>query len=127
MLSDAEVYQRLGDAGFDRLVLAFYEGVRTDDLLSPMYPPDEWEAAQHRLRDFLIQRFGGPANYSAARGHPRLRMRHGPFSIGPAEAQRWLKLMATAMEQNGIEADVTEVLWPYFVNTAQHMMNRPGE
>jgi hemoglobin len=56
---ESEIYARLGQVGFDRLIAAFYARVRRDDVIGPLYPPDEWEAAQSRLRDFLIQRFGG--------------------------------------------------------------------
>jgi hemoglobin len=124
VIPEHDVYTRLGPAGFDRLVTAFYEGVRADDLLGPMYPPDEWEAAKNRLRDFLIQRFGGPTTYAETRGHPRLRMRHFPFTIGPEARDRWLQLMAAAMKKAEIDCDVAQTIWPYFVSTAQHMMNR---
>lgn len=123
-IPESEIYTRLGEGGFDRLIAAFYARVRQDDVIGPLYPPDEWEAAQSRLRDFLIQRFGGPATYSETRGHPRLRMRHGPFSIGPAERDRWLELMRDAMLETGIEPAVAATMWPYFVSTANFMMNR---
>ncbi len=126
MISDPEVFARLGEEGFDRLASAFYDGVRNDDLLKPMYPPEDFEGARVRLRDFLIQRFGGPTHYSDQRGHPRLRMRHAPFPIGQAARDRWLELMRNAMETTQVEPDVAEALWPYFVSTANHMMNRPG-
>ena len=98
VIAESDVYARLGEEGFDRLVCAFYEGVRTDDILGPMYPPEDFEGAKIRLRDFLIQRFGGPTRYSDERGHPRLRMRHAPFPIGEAARDRWLQLMANAMK-----------------------------
>jgi hemoglobin len=88
-----------------------------------MYPPEDIEGARIRLRDFLIQRFGGPGRYSEQRGHPRLRMRHGPFVINSAAAERWLTIMRSAMKEVGIGSDVAQVLWPYFVSTATHMIN----
>ena len=51
-------------------------------------------------------------------------MRHGPFSIGQAERDRWLDLMKAAMVEAAIEQDVAAVMWPYFVSTANFMMNR---
>lgn len=123
MISESQIYTRLGFEGFDRLVTEFYNFVRTDDLLKPMYPPDDMEGAKVRLRDFLIQRFGGPPAYSESRGHPRLRMRHNPFVIGPRERDRWLELMTNAMTLSGIDADVRAALLPYFITTANHMMN----
>ena len=123
MLTDADVFAQLGEAGFDRLVTAFYARVSVDEVIGPMYPPEDLDAARIRLRDFLIQRFGGPSRYSDARGHPRLRMRHGPFAIDRAAAERWLTIMRAAMKEVGIGADLHALLWPYFVSTATHMIN----
>lgn len=125
-LTEADVFPTLGEAGFDRLVAAFYARVSVDDLIGPMYPPEDLDGARIRLRDFLIQRFGGPARYSADRGHPRLRMRHGPFTITQAEAERWLMIMRAAMKEVGVGADLHQVMWPYFLSTATHMVNAEG-
>ena len=46
---------------------------------------------------FLTQYFGGPTTYSEERGHPRLRMRHAPFAIGPEERDHWLVAMRAAI------------------------------
>ena len=123
-MTDADVYARLGDAGFTRLVAGFYARVRADDVIGPLYPPGARDHPEWRLRQFLVQRFGGPATYGQARGHPRLRMRHLPFPIGPAARDRWLALMSAALAEADVPADVTAALWPYFVSTAGAMMNR---
>ena len=123
-MTDEQVYATLGDDGFTALVAAFYRRVRADDVIGPLYPPDDWANAEWRLRQFVIQRFGGPTTYSEQRGHPRLRMRHSPFAIGRAEAERWLQLMAAAMQEHGVAEEVAAVLWPYFVQTASAMVNR---
>lgn len=123
MISESQVFARIGQEGFDRLVTHFYDMVKTDDLLKPLYPANDMEGARVRLRDFLVQRFGGPTTYSDSRGHPRLRMRHNPFVIGPAQRDRWLELMSSAMSLAGIEPEVRDLLTPYFVSTANHMMN----
>ena len=69
---------------FDRLVDRFYDGVAADPLLRPLYPEDLTESRAH-MAGFLAQFWGGGAeHYSDTRGHPRLRMRHGPFLIGEA-------------------------------------------
>jgi hemoglobin len=124
MTSDQEIFGRIGADGFDRLTKAFYAGVMTDDILGPMYPHDDMTGAQERLRDFLIQRFGGPTTYSDQRGHPRLRMRHAPFAVDEAARDRWLALMKSALDQCAFDEDVRAMLWPYFVSTALHMQNR---
>ena len=60
-LLDTQVYSMIGETGFTRLVAAFYRRVQSDDILGPMYPKEDMAGAEQRLREFLIQRFGGPA------------------------------------------------------------------
>ena len=93
LLTEGEVYARIGEEGFARLVHAFYAQVPGDDILGPMYPADDLAGAEERLRDFLVGRFGGPPRYIQQRGHPRLRMRHMPFAIDMAARNRWVQLM----------------------------------
>lgn len=97
--SNSENNAEFGETQVAAMVAAFYRRVREDDLLGPMYPDDDWDGAELRLRDFLIYRFGGSDRYLQERGHPRLGMRHAPFQIGIAERDRWLKLMDEAMEE----------------------------
>jgi hemoglobin len=122
-MTEADVFKTLGTDGFTALVAAFYRRVKADDVIGPLYPPDDFEAAEARLRGFLIQRFGGPGDYSAARGHPRLRMRHAPFVIDHRGAIRWLELMRAAMEESKTDPEAAAVLWPYFQQTAAQMIN----
>jgi len=123
---EAVVMEALGEDGFARLVSAFYRRVREDDLIGPMYPPDDWENAERRLADFLIFRFGGSDRYIQERGHPRLRMRHVPFSIGEAERDRWLELMGGAMDEVGVEGEARVNLGAFFDQVADFMRNREG-
>lgn len=123
-MTESEIYNTIGEAGFDRLVACFYAQVPGDAILGPMYPADDMEGARERLRDFLIQRFGGPTKYSDTRGHPRLRMRHAPFPIDEAAVDRWLMLMKNALTEAQIAPEVRQILWPYFVQTATFMRNR---
>jgi hemoglobin len=91
-------YDEIGGADtFHTIVSRFYQLVREDEVLLPLYPPDELEAAEDRLRMFLEQYWGGPRTYSDQRGHPRLRMRHAPFRIGFIERDAWLRCMHTAV------------------------------
>lgn len=123
-IMEAVVMEALGEDGFARLVAAFYRRVRIDDLIGPMYPPDDWENAERRLADFLIFRFGGSDRYIQERGHPRLRMRHVPFSIGEAERDRWLELMGGAMDEMGVEGEARVNLGAFFDQVADFMRNR---
>ncbi len=96
---DAVVYRLIGEEGFDRLASAFYRQVKEDNVLGPMYPADDFEAARLRLREFLVYRFGGPARYIEARGHPRLRARHAPFPVDQKARDRWVTLMENALAE----------------------------
>ena len=120
-----EVYQQLGESGIGEFVAAFYRRVRDDDLIGPLYPDDDWEGSERRLRDFLIFRCGGPDTYLQERGHPRLRMRHAPFEIGTAQRDRWLELMAAAMQETGVPAGSREQLAAFFAQVADFMRNTP--
>jgi hemoglobin len=86
-----------GPSFFVDLVDRFYLGVAGDPLLRPLYPDDLGESSAH-LALFLMQYWGGPPTYNEQRGHPRLRMRHAPFVIGPAERDAWLRHMNGALD-----------------------------
>ena len=124
-MEESQIYNIVGEEGFANLVAAFYQRVRTDDLIGPMYPDDDWEAAEQRLRDFLIYRFGGPDRYIQERGHPRLRMRHAGFKIGVAERDRWIELMLAAMKESQIPPEVALELKVFFEQVADFMRNQP--
>jgi len=112
-----------GDEPFARLVDAFYRGVEEDPLLRPMYPQDLGEAKE-RLFLFLTQFFGGPRRYDESRGHPRLRMRHFPFSIGAPERDAWLTHMRAAVDEVGIAEPARQMMLDYFDHAAHFLENR---
>jgi hemoglobin len=124
-LDDHEVYAAIGEAGFQRLVAGFYRQVPGDDILGPMYPPDDLAGAEQRLRDFLVGRFGGPPRYMEQRGHPRLRMRHAPFAVTPAARERWMELMTRALDEARLPPDVDALLREFLGGVATMMINRP--
>lgn len=128
MLDEAVVIRRMGEDGIGRLVGAFYRRVREDAAaggpVGSLYPPGDWEGAEQRLREFLVYRFGGSKAYVEKRGHPRMRMRHLPFAIGPRERDRWLEMMGEAMKETEVDEACAGVLWPFFVQVAEHMRNR---
>ncbi len=123
-LLDTHVYGVIGEEGFDRLASAFYSQVSGDDILGPMYPAHDLAGAQQRLRDFLIQRFGGPQHYSQRRGHPRLRMRHGPFAINLRARDRWIELMEKALLEADLPTSVLPPLRAFFRDAATFLINR---
>ena len=120
-------YEAIGGAPtFRRIVASFYAQVATDPVLRPLYPDEDLGAAEDRLGMFLIQYWGGPQTYSQERGHPRLRMRHAPFRIGPAERDAWLRLMRAAVDGAGLADRHRDHLMRYLESTAEHMVNNPG-
>lgn len=123
-MEEHEVFQAIGDDGFTRLIAAFYRQIPGDDILGPMYQGRDLVAAEKRLRDFLIYRFGGPQHYIEERGHPRLRMRHAPFVIDQAARDRWVVLMKKALKETALPNPAGQVLEDFLLSTATAMMNR---
>ncbi|GAA5131842.1 globin [Luteolibacter yonseiensis] len=113
-----------GEAGIRRMVAAFYQRMRSDDLIGPMYPADDWEGSESRLAEFLLFRLGASTHYIETRGHPKLRMRHVTFRIGLAERDRWISLMGSAMDDAEIPAPAREFLDPFFAQVADFMRNQ---
>jgi hemoglobin len=122
-MDEAQIYSLVGEEGFTRLVSAFYRQVPGDEILGKMYPENSRAAAERRLRDFLIYRFGGPERYLDERGHPRLRARHLPFRIDQAARDRWIELMNKALVEAALPADVDELLRVFFEQTSTFLMN----
>ena len=120
------LYSQVGEERLRAMVAAFYRRVKADDLIGPMYPPNDWEGAEKRLADFIVYRLGGPQTYLEERGHPRLRGRHMPFAIGVAERDRWLDLMGESMHEAEIPAEQAPIIGAFFAQIADMMRNREG-
>ena len=112
-----------GRATFERLVRAFYAGVASDPPLLALYPEADLEPAIQRLTGFLEQYWGGPTTYSEERGHPRLRMRHQPFKVNPAQRDRWLTHMRAAVDAIELPPIYEAELWAYLERAAFAMVN----
>jgi hemoglobin len=115
-----------GEPTFTRLVARFYQGVAGDPELRALYPEEDLSDAEERFRLFLIQYWGGPNTYSQQRGHPRLRMRHAPFVIGPKERDAWLRHMSDAVASLELPPEQHATLWEYLVGAAFAMQNSAG-
>ena len=126
-MSEQTLYDAVGGMPFfERLVDAFYEGVATDQVLRPLYPAGDLSVSRRHLTLFLAQYWGGPTTYNDERGHPKLRLRHMPFHVGPAERDHWLLHMGAAVEQVTEPGDVRDALMNYFVPAADHLRNDTG-
>ena len=124
MSSPAEFYAEVGGAAtFGKIVSRFYQEVAVDPVLRPLYPGEDLGPAEDRLRMFLEQYWGGPRTYSDQRGHPRLRMRHAPFKVGPIERDSWLRCMRIAVDEAGLDDTHRAMLWQYLEMAAASMVN----
>ncbi len=118
------VYDSVGDVGIRRLVAEFYSTIPGDEILGPMYPPHDLAAAERRLADFLIFRFGGPDTYLRERGHPQLRMRHIQFAITSAARDRWVELMDAALEKAAFPPAALTAVKRFLHEAATFLINR---
>jgi hemoglobin len=125
VIEQQTLYDRAGGMPFfEALVGRFYAGVASDPILRPLYPEADLGPATRRLTLFLAQYWGGPRTYDEERGHPRLRMRHGPFAIGPEARDRWLVHMRAAIAELRPPDDVAAELERYITMAAEAMRNR---
>ena len=117
-----------GEAQVRQLVDRFYDLMD----LEPGYAAlrashgDTLDNARQRLFWFLCGWLGGPQHYTEQFGHPRLRARHMPFSIGILERDQWLACMDQAMGETGVPDDLRARLRDSFFQTADWMRNRGG-
>ena len=127
-LDEISMFDRVGGMPFfEALVDHFYDGVVADEVLWPLYPDQsDLEGAKRRLTLFLGQYWGGPQTYMEERGHPKLRLRHMPFHVGPLERDRWLVHMAAAIEATTTDELLRQELLAYFVPAAEHLRNDTG-
>jgi hemoglobin len=92
--------------------------------LRALHPPST-EGSRDKLTMFLTGWMGGPDVYVERFGHPRLRARHMPYAIGTSERDQWLRAMAWAMEDVGIDEALRLRLMESFYQTADWMRNKP--
>ncbi len=118
------VYERVGGhPTFVALVDAFYAGVAEDPPLRAMYPEEDLGPAADRLRMFLEQYWGGPKTYGERRGHPRLRIRHAPFTVTPTQRDRWLHHMLAALDGLHLDPELDAEMRDYLIRAAHFMVN----
>lgn len=117
-----------GEPVITRLVERFYDHMSTlpeaADIRA-MHAAD-LTSIKDVFRRFLTEWTGGPAIYSATRGHPRLRRRHLPFRIGPAERDAWMACMRLALDEVISDEEIREQLYAAFDRTAGFLRNDAG-
>jgi hemoglobin len=117
-----------GEAGVRDLVNRFYDLMDIDADLAELRAAHgpSLDSARDKLFWFLCGYFGGPDHYVERFGHPRLRARHLPFSIGQAERDQWVVCMGRAMADLKIDTALSDRLLHSFYGTADWMRNREG-
>ena len=116
-----------GEPRVRELVDRFYDPMDEDPACETIRKlhPEELGESRDKLSDFLCGWMGGPPLYMQKHGHPKLRMRHAPFSIGNAERDQWLACMAAAMDDLSVEGELRTFLDARFAHVADFMRNRP--
>jgi hemoglobin len=89
-----------------------------------LYPPGDLSDSKLKLFEFLVGWLGGPQLYIEKHGHPRLRARHMPFSIGHAAREHWLACMARAMNEMAINGELRAFLDQRFRHVADVLRNQ---
>jgi len=121
-------YQQLGgETRVRALVDRFYALLENEPryaIVRRLYPADLTNA-RNKLYWYLSGWLGGPNLYIERFGHPMLRARHLPFSIGIAERDAWLACMGQALRDTGAPEALREPLEAAFSKTADWMRNRP--
>ncbi len=115
-----------GQNTVDRLVDRFYDlmdSLPEAQVIRDLHPQDLGNIREV-LKKYLAQWLGGPTTYSEERGHPRLRARHLPFSIGDAERDAWMFCMRQAMAEVVTDVAVREAILDKLSPLADWMRNR---
>jgi hemoglobin len=123
------LYEAIG--GADRLramVDRFYDLMALEGEFAGIHAmhPVPNDSSRDKLFWFLSGWMAGPSLYIEQFGHPRLRARHLPYRIGIAERDQWLRCMAWAMQETGVDAALQERLMLSFYETADWMRNTEG-
>ena len=114
-----------GESRLRELVDRFYDLMQLEPEFAGIHAmhPVPNDSSRDKLFMFLSGWMGGPNLYIERYGHPRLRARHLPYAIGTSERDQWLRTMAWAMEDIGIEESLRVRLMESFYQTADWMRN----
>ena len=120
-------YDRVGgEASVRVLVDRFYDLMDLDPAYREIRAlhPGALDGSRDKFFWFLCGWLGGPQHYTERFGHPMLRARHMPYSIGILERDQWLSCMRAAMQEVKLEPAFAQQLEASFFKTADWMRNR---
>jgi len=127
-MTEQTLYEAIGgELKLREMVDRFYDLMELEPefaVIRALHPPTT-EGSRDKLFWFLSGWMGGPDAFVERFGHPRLRARHLPFPIGTTERDQWLRAMAWAMEEVGIQEELRVRLMQSFYQTADWMRNHP--
>jgi hemoglobin len=121
------IYQMIGEQELIRkLVDRFYDlmDTRPEAREIRALHPETLDHSREKLFMFLVGWTGGPPLYVERYGHPRLRARHLPFSIGELERDQWLWCMNQALDEIVEDQLLRQQLSYSFAQIADFMRNR---
>lgn len=113
-----------GQDSVKRLVEHFYDTIEAESPALRAMLPRNTATSREKLYEFLTGWLGGPQLYWEKRGHPRLRMRHLPFSIGDEEATEWMRCMEKAMDLSNVTGQLRDFLTTRLTESALHLRNQ---
>lgn len=128
-MSEQTAFERVGGEERVRaLVDRFYDLMDLEPAYAELRAlhPSTLEGSRDKLFWFLCGWLGGPQHYTDRFGHPMLRARHLPFTIGIRERDQWMHCMEQAMAQVGLDPEVAQRLSGSFFQTADWMRNLAG-
>ena len=120
-------YEALGGESTVRaLVDRFYDIMDLDDQAKGIRAlhPQSLDGSRQKLFEYFSFWLGGPQTYVENNGHPRMRSRHMPFTIGDAERDQWLHCMHQAFEEVLPASETRDKFWEAIVGLADHMRNQ---
>ena len=94
-----------GEPALLRLTEAFYERVRADDVLAPVFAQMPHDHPQH-VATWLGEVFGGPPRYTEEHGgYPHMLAKHRGRALTEAQRLRWVQLICAAADEAGLPGD----------------------
>lgn len=121
------LYEAIGGApAVDALTRRFYElmDTRPEAAHCRAIHPPSLDGSREKFYEYLTGYLGGPPLYTDKRGHPRLRSRHFPAAIGPAERDEWLLCFRRAMDETIDNEKLRALIWEPVERLAFHMQNK---
>ena len=117
------LYSKIGADRLQKLVTIFYDMVFNESKISHLFNSSD-QSIRDKQYKFLTQFLGGPTLYSNEYGHPKMKVRHLPHSIGKDEKDEWLRCMRSAIDKMNFEGELGNQLYECFPRVAEHMRNK---